>query len=92
MKEKEEIGKKLTPIVELASKTLSQQFKSWSQVVRYVEKIDKGKKRAVRLTDPQMKMIEEMKAANKKVKEIAQEVGCKENQVRVLLKKRESGK
>ncbi len=82
--EKIEMEKKLTPIVEFAGKTLGQSFKSWNQMVRFVEKLDKGSGRGGRITNDQKEKVIELLRTDKGNAEIAKEVGCKVTQVSSL--------
>ncbi len=82
--EKLEMEKKLTPIFEFAAKTLGQTFKSWNQMVRFVEKLDKGSSRNGRITKEQKERVIELLRTDKGNAEIAKEVGCKVTQVSSL--------
>ena len=84
-REKAETEKKLMPIVEFANKSLSQSFKTWAQMVKHVEKITEGTKRAERLSPEQKTKIDALSSSDKTHKQIATEVKCKTSQVSTYL-------
>jgi hypothetical protein len=90
--EKADIEKKLTPICDFAGKTLSQTFKSWGQMVKFVEKMTKGSVGGGRLTKEQKDKITELLKTDKGNSEIAKEVKCKATQVSSLRNRLKSGK